>query len=68
MDRDALSVHIDYLEEEVKKMDERADRTEAMIPTVESTKQFALRQLVSGLRDEASERRKYLALMKQNAK
>jgi hypothetical protein len=68
MDRDALSAHIDYLEEEVKKMDERADRTEAMIPTMESTKQFALRQLVSGLRDEASECRKYLALMKQNAK
>ena len=68
MDRDPLRVHIDYLEEEVRKMDERADRAEAMIPNTENSKKYALRQFVSGLRDEASEYRRYIALMKQIAK
>jgi hypothetical protein len=68
MDRDPLIVHIEYLEDEVKKIDERADRAEAMIPNMESTKKYALRKLVSGLRDEASEYRRYVALMKQIAK
>ena len=49
MDRDPLIVHIEYLEDEVKKIDERADRAEAMIPNMESTKKYALRKLVSGL-------------------
>jgi hypothetical protein len=68
MDRDPLIVHIEYLEAELKKIDERANRAEAMIPSIQNQKKYALRKLVSGLRDEASEYRKYVALMKQIAK
>ena len=68
MDKDPLNAHIEYLEEEVKKMDERADRAEAMIPSAENQKKYALQQLASGLRNEVNEYRKYLALMKQVAK
>ena len=66
MAEDTWKAHISYLEEEVKKMSERADKLEAMIPDLESEqKRQALRQLVSRLRDEVSEHRKYLALVQQ---
>lgn len=65
MAEDPWKAHIRYLEEEVKKINERADKLEAMIPSLEDEqKKRALRDLVSHLRDEASEHRKYLALMK----
>jgi hypothetical protein len=66
MSEDSWRAHISYLEEEVKKLGERADKLEAMIPDMESEqKRRALRELVSRLRDEAREHRKYLALVKQ---
>jgi hypothetical protein len=47
-------------------MVERANRLEAMIPDLKSDqKKHALRELVSHLRDDASEHRKFLALVKQ---
>jgi hypothetical protein len=50
----------------VKKIGERADKLEAMIPDLESEqKKRALREIVSHLRDEMSEHRKFLALVKQ---
>jgi hypothetical protein len=58
--------HIEYLEAEVNKLEERARKLEAMIPNVASKqKKLALRELVSRLRDEAAEHSKYLALVKQ---
>ena len=64
---DSWNAHISYLEDEVKKIDERADRLGAMIPNLEDEpKKRALQELVNRLRDEASEHRKYLALVKQN--
>jgi len=66
MAEDAWNDHIGYLESEVKKIDERADKLEAMIADLESeTKKDALRELVNRLRGEASEHRKYLALVKR---
>jgi prefoldin subunit 5 len=63
---DSWNAHIGYLEDEVKKIDERADKLEATIPDLENEqKKHALRELVKHLRDEASEHRKYLALVKQ---
>ena len=63
---DSWNAHIGYLEDEVKKIDERADKLEATIPAVgNERKKHALRELVKHLRDEASEHRKYLALVKQ---
>ena len=65
MAADSMEAHITYLEAEVKKLGERADKLEAMIPGLESEqKKRALRELVSHLRDEMSEHRKYLALVK----
>jgi prefoldin subunit 5 len=63
---DSWNAHIDYLEDEVKKIDERADKLEATIPDLENEqKKHALRELVKHLRDEASVHRKYLAFVKQ---
>jgi hypothetical protein len=63
---DSLNAHIRYLEDEVKKMDERAGRLDKMIPdTKNEPKRQACRELVNGLRDEASQYRKYLALVKR---
>jgi prefoldin subunit 5 len=63
---DSWNAHIGYLEDEVKKIDERADKLEAMIPDLENEqKKHALRELVKHLRDEAREHHKYLALVKQ---
>src|SRR5207302_4426381 len=59
---DSWNAHIGYLEDEVKKIDERADKLEAAIPDLENEqKKHALRELVKHLRAEASEHRKYLA-------
>ena len=58
--------HIGYLEDEVKKIDERVDRLVAMIREQENEqKKQALRELVKHLQDEATEDRKYLALVKR---
>ena len=58
--------HIGYLEDEVKKIDERVDRLVAMIRQQENEqKKQALRELVKHLQDEATEDRKYLALVKR---
>lgn len=66
MAEDSWNAHISYLEDEVKKLDERAARLEATIPHLENEqKKHALREFVKHLRDEASEQRKYLALVKQ---
>jgi hypothetical protein len=63
---DSWNAHISYLEDEVKKIDGRADKLEEMIPDVENEqKKHALRELVNHLRDEASYHRKYLALVKR---
>ena len=63
---DSWNAHISYLEDEVKKNEERAAKLEATIPDLENEqKKHALRELVKHLRDEASEHRKYLALVKQ---
>jgi predicted ribosome quality control (RQC) complex YloA/Tae2 family protein len=60
------NAHISYLEDEVKKIGERADKLEEMISHLENEqKKRALRELVNHLRDEASEHSKYLALVKQ---
>jgi hypothetical protein len=59
------SAHIGYLEAEVKKLDERADRLEASVAGQEDEqKKHASRELVKRLRDEAGDHRKYLALVK----
>jgi hypothetical protein len=66
MAEDSWNAHISYLENEVRKLQERAEKLENMIPGLESEKKIqALRELVNHLRDEASDRRKYLALVKQ---
>jgi len=66
MTEESLNVHLSYLEDEVKKTDERANALEAMVPDLKSEqKRHAARELVSHLRDEVSERRKYLALVRQ---
>ena len=65
MAEDPWKAHISYLEEEVKKIGERADRLEAMLPNLEDEqKKYAVRELISHLRDELNEHRKYLAVMK----
>jgi len=66
MAEDPWKAHIGYLEDEVKKISERANKLEAMIPDLESEqKKHALREIVGHLRDEVSEHRKFLALVKQ---
>jgi hypothetical protein len=60
------NAHTSYLEDEVKKLDERAGQLEEMITDLENEqKKHALRELVNRLRNEASSHRKYLALVKQ---
>jgi hypothetical protein len=60
------NAHTSYLEDEVKKLDERAGKLDEMITNLENgQKKYALRELVNRLRDEASSHRKYLALVKQ---
>jgi hypothetical protein len=64
---DSWKAHIGYLEDEVTKIDERADKLEAIIPVLENEqKKHALRELLKQLRDEESKHRKYLALVKHN--
>jgi hypothetical protein len=59
------NTHTAYLEEEVKKLDARADRLETIIPGIENEpKKRALQELLKQLRDQASEHRKYLTLVK----
>ena len=65
---DSLNAHVSYLEDEVKKISERADRLEATISGLPTEQQkHAMRELVHRLRDEVSEHRKYLALVKPSA-
>ena len=60
------NAHTSYLEDEVKKLDERAGKLDEMITNLENgQKKYALRELVNRLRNEASSHRKYLALVKQ---
>ena len=62
---DSWNAHIKYLEDEVKKINERADKLEKMIPDLKNEpKKHDCRKLVNDLRDEASQYRKYLALVK----
>ena len=64
MGQEAWNAHLSYLEDEVKKIDERADKLEQMIPDIDNQqKKHALQELVDHLRDEASYHRKYLALV-----
>ena len=50
MAEDSWNAHIGYLEDEVKKIDERADKLEATIPDLENEqKKRALRELVKHL-------------------
>jgi hypothetical protein len=66
MVEDYWRAHIAYLEDEVKKIDERAEKIEAMLLSLQSEqKKHALRELINRIRDEAREYRKYLALVKQ---
>jgi hypothetical protein len=66
MTEDSWNAHISYLEDEVKKIEERADKVENMIPDLEiEQKIYASRELVNRLRSEASYHRKYPALVKQ---
>ena len=58
--------HAKYLEEETEKISARADKLEAMVPDLDSEqKKDSLRELIIRLRNEVSEYRKYLALVKQ---
>ena len=64
---DSWKAHIAYLEDELTKIDERANKLEAMIPILENEqKKHSLQEHLKQLRDEASERRKYLLLVKHN--
>ena len=66
MVENSWNAHIAYLEDEVKKIDERAEKLEAMLPSLENgQKKRALRELINHIRDEASEHRKYLVLVKR---
>jgi prefoldin subunit 5 len=63
---DSWNAHIKYLEDEVKKIEERAEKLENMIPDLKNEpKKYACRKLINDLRDEASQHRKYLALVKR---
>jgi len=55
MGGDSWAAPISYLEDEMKRIDQRADKLEKMSPDLESErKKHALREPVSHLRDEAS--------------
>ena len=63
---DSWNAHIRYLEDEVKKIEQRAEKLDKMIPDMKNEqKKHACRKLVNDLRDEASQYRKYLALVKR---
>jgi len=63
---DSWNAHIRYLEDEVKKIDERAGKLDILIPDMKNeAKKHACRELVNGLRDEARQYRKYLPLVKR---
>jgi cell shape-determining protein MreC len=63
---DYWNAHVAYLEEEVRKIGERVGKLEAIIPDLDNEqKKHALRELLRQLREEASEHRKYLALVKR---
>jgi hypothetical protein len=65
MTEDPWKAHISYLEAEVDKMIERANKLEAMIPDLDSVqKKLALQGIISHLREDVSEHRKFLALVK----
>lgn len=65
MGESAWNDHIRYLEDEMKKMSERAEKIEEMIPNVEEAqKKLALGKLVTQLRGEIKDLRKYLAVMR----
>ena len=60
------NAHIKYLEDEVKKIEERAGKLEKMIPDLKSEpKKHACLKLINDLRDEVNQHRKYLALVKR---
>ena len=66
MAEDSWKAHLGYLENEVTKIDERVEKLEAIIPDLENEqKKHALREILKQLRDESSERRKYIALVKE---
>ncbi len=61
--------HISYLENEIKKIDERIAKLNQMIHGFEDVrKKRAATELIQRLRDEASQYRKYVALVKQFVK
>lgn len=61
--------HIAYLENEVKKMDERIAKLTEMIPALEDArKKRAATELIQRLRNEAREYRKYVTLVKRFVK
>jgi len=63
---DSWNAHIKYLEDEVKKIEERAGKLEKMIPDLKNEpKKHACWKLINDLRDEANQHRKYLALVKR---
>jgi hypothetical protein len=63
---DSWEAHISYLEGEVKRIDERVDKLEAIIPDLKNgPKSEGLRELVKRLRNEAAEHRKYISLVKK---
>ena len=61
--------HVSYLENEIKKLDERIAKLDEMIPVLQDVqKKRAATDLIQRLRDEASQYRKYVALVKQAVK
>jgi hypothetical protein len=57
--------HIEYLEDEVKNLNDRADKLEKMIAGLTNEqKKHSLQELVNHLRDESNDHRKYLLLVK----
>ena len=65
MTEDSWKAHIDYLEGELLKIEDRADRLETMITSLkDDQREHALRELSDRFRHEASDLRKYLALVK----
>ena len=65
MAADPLNAHILYLEDEIKNINERADKLEERIsglPTIQQ--KHVMREFVRRLREEADEHSKYIALVK----
>lgn len=66
MGDDSWNAHIAYLEVEVKKIAERVEKLEKMIPDLKNKpREHLCRKRIPDLKDEANEHRKYLALVKQ---